>query len=71
MVGLGNTNNSGSYISEITILVNPIAYSDLEENIIKIFPNPARNFVNIQLEEPLSYYCHFKIFDLNGKLALN
>jgi len=71
VIGLGNANNVGNYISEIRILGNPITNSDLVENIIKIFPNPATNFVNIQLEEPLSYSCHFKIFDLNGKVALN
>ncbi|MCK9618048.1 MAG: T9SS type A sorting domain-containing protein [Lentimicrobiaceae bacterium] len=36
--------------------------------ILKIFPNPAKNEINIVLPNFIKWPCHFYIYDLNGNL---
>ena len=39
--------------------------------MLRIFPNPAQNSLNIELLDPISEEIVLEIFDIAGKLVLN
>lgn len=43
---------------------------DINGHSISIYPNPAHEYINIELSDKIEE-AHFKIFDLNGSLILN
>ena len=69
LAGLGNSTDTWNYISEFNIFgyvfKNP---PDYEEQIVKIYPNPAREFVNILIDEPAFIPDFIKILTLAGKI---
>jgi hypothetical protein len=72
LVGQGNSLDSWNYISEFRIFgykhKNPTSYEDL---IVKIYPNPAREIVNILIDEPTFNPDFIKIVSLTGKVLYN
>jgi uncharacterized repeat protein (TIGR02059 family) len=72
LVGQGNSLDSWNYISELRIFgykhKNPSNYEDL---IVKIYPNPAREMVNILIDEPTFNPDFIKIVSLTGKVLYN
>ena len=72
VVGHGNSLNSWNHFSEIKIFgnatQNTISSSDNES--ILIYPNPAKDFFNILIKEPVDERQVIRIFDLNGKICL-
>ena len=44
---------------------------DLPQNIVKIYPNPAIEVINIIMTDPERVYNSFKIFDLQGEMVLS
>lgn len=69
IVGLGNSTDDWNYISELIIFGhkhrNP---ADYEEHIVKLYPNPAREMVNIRIDEPTFNPDFIKIHTLAGKV---
>jgi uncharacterized repeat protein (TIGR02059 family) len=72
LVGQGNSLDNWNYISELRIFgykhKNPSNYEDL---IVKIYPNPAREMVNILIDEPTFNPDFIKIVSLTGKVLYN
>jgi hypothetical protein len=72
LVGQGNSVDSWNYISEFRIFgyrhKNPSNYENL---IVKIYPNPAREMVNILIDEPTFNPDFIKIVSLTGKVLYN
>ena len=72
LVGQGNSLDSWNYISELRIFgykhKNPSNYEDL---IVKIYPNPAHEMVNILIDEPTFNPDFIKIVSLTGKVLYN
>jgi hypothetical protein len=69
LVGQGNSLDNWNFISEFRIFgfrhKNPARYEDL---IVKIFPNPACEMVNILIDEPSFNPDFIKIVSLAGKI---
>ena len=69
LVGQGNSLDNWNFISEFRIFgfrhKNPTSYEDL---IVKIYPNPAREIVNILIDEPAFNPDFIKIVSLEGKI---
>jgi hypothetical protein len=69
LVGQGNSLDSWNFISEFRILgfrhKNPTSYEDL---IVKIYPNPACEKVNVIIDEPAFNPDFIKIVSLAGKI---
>jgi hypothetical protein len=69
LVGQGNSLDSWNNISEFRIFgfrhKNPTSYEDL---IVKIYPNPVREMVNILIDEPTFNPDFIKIMSLSGKI---
>jgi hypothetical protein len=72
LIGQGNSLDNWNYISEFRIFgykhKNPSNYEDL---IVKIYPNPAREMVNILIDEPTFNPDFIKIVSLTGKVLYN
>ena len=71
LVGKGNSKNTWNYISEMKIFGyqyhNP---QSIVESYVKIFPNPAHQFINIRINESNFIPKYFQIIDLSGKVLL-
>jgi uncharacterized repeat protein (TIGR02059 family) len=69
LVGQGNSTDKWNYIAEFRIFgrrhKNPVDY---EEQIVKIYPNPAHELVNILIDEPTFMPDFIKIASLTGKV---
>jgi hypothetical protein len=69
LVGQGNSTDTWNYIAEFRIFghghKNPAAY---EELMVKIYPNPARRFFNILIDEQTFNPDFIKIVSLTGKV---
>jgi uncharacterized repeat protein (TIGR02059 family) len=67
LVGQGNSVDKWNYLSEFRIFgyrhKNP---ADYEEQIVKIYPNPAHELVNILIDEPTFMPDFIKIANLTG-----
>lgn len=67
-VGLGNSLDKWNYISEFRIFgYRHKDLVDYEDQIVKIYPNPAKEIVNIRIDEPAFVPDFIKIVDLTGK----
>ncbi|MCX6262320.1 MAG: SwmB domain-containing protein, partial [Bacteroidia bacterium] len=69
LVGQGNSVDQWNYIAEFRIFgyrhKNPVDY---EDQIVKIYPNPAHELVNILIDEPTFVPDFIKIVSLTGKI---
>jgi uncharacterized repeat protein (TIGR02059 family) len=69
LVGQGNSADKWNYFAEFRIFGlrhnNPVDY---ENQIVKIFPNPAHEQVNIKIDEPTFVPDFIKIVSLAGKI---
>jgi hypothetical protein len=72
LVGHGNSIDKWNHFSEIGIFgfrhKNPIDY---EDQLVKIYPNPAKEIVNIRIDEPTFIPDFIKIVSLTGKILYN
>ena len=69
LAGLGNSTDTWNYISEFSIFgYEHKKPSDYEDQIVKIYPNPARELVNILIDEPTFSPDFIKILTLAGKI---
>jgi hypothetical protein len=72
LVGQGNSVDQWNYVSEFRIFgyryKNPVDY---EDQIVKIYPNPAHNLVNILIDEPTFTPDFIKIVSLTGKILFD
>ena len=72
LMGLGNMINPWNYISEVKIFgyrnPNPPYYNNLS---VKLFPNPARETINLRIEESSIYLDFLRIVDLSGREMYN
>ncbi len=69
LVGLGNAVDAWNYISEFRIFGyghrNPSGY---DEQAVKIYPNPASDFINILIEDVSMLPDFIRIINLSGKV---
>jgi hypothetical protein len=69
LVGQGNSTDTWNYVAEFRIFgsrhKNPVDY---EEQIVKIYPNPAHELVNILIDESTFMPDFIKIVSLTGKI---
>jgi uncharacterized repeat protein (TIGR02059 family) len=72
LVGQGNSTDKWNYIAEFGIFghrhKNPVDY---EEQIVKIYPNPAHGLVNILIDEQTFVPDFIKIVSLTGKVIFD
>lgn len=73
LIGHGNSSNTWNYFSEFKIFGTPgedinDPLSPHQENIY-IYPNPADDFINVQVLEPFDKVQHLRIFDFSGRLC--
>lgn len=65
------TGETGTYQLDISISrteqVN-VSISDILENSVKIYPNPASEYINIDLSNSVSNFKVINLFDISGKL---
>lgn len=62
-------------VTEFELVIDPSFTSSTEDidnsNLISVFPNPAKDFVNISIDTKLGSTYNLEIFDINGKLVLD
>jgi hypothetical protein len=67
LIGRSNSKDSWNYISEFRLYgyrhKTPLIYQNLP---VKIYPNPARYFVNIDLDEPSLTADYIRILNMSG-----
>ncbi len=72
LVGQGNSVDQWNYIGELRIFghrhKNPVDY---EDQIVKVYPNPAHKIVNILIDESTFNPDFIKIASLTGKIIFN
>ena len=69
MVGLGNAVDLWNYISEFRIFGYPHnSPSDYDEQVVKIYPNPALGSTTISIEEQTFVPDFIKVLSLSGKI---
>jgi len=70
LIGLGNSKDSWNYISELKIFgyKNRNA-KNYEEQPIKIYPNPAKKFINIRIDSSTLLPDFIRILNLLGKVV--
>jgi uncharacterized repeat protein (TIGR02059 family) len=72
LVGQGNSVDSWNYISEFRIFGNKHKNPpDYEEQIVKIYPNPAHQLVNVLIDEQSFMPDFIQIVSLTGKVIYN
>lgn len=69
IVGNGNSTDKWNYIAELKI----VGYryrdpSEYEYQLVKIYPNPANEIINILIDEPTFLPDFIKILTINGKI---
>lgn len=69
LIGHGNSTDSWNYISEFRIFgykhKDPTSYEELP---VKIYPNPARDYFTVRIDETSIAYDFLKIISLTGKI---
>jgi len=71
-IGAGNTEDSYSSISEMTVFgFIDDAFSSYDNSLVKIFPNPAREYINIRIDAPFLKSNTIQIFDISRRLLLS
>lgn len=69
LVGHCNSADSGNYISEFKIFgYSHRKPSSYEKQPVKLYPNPAHDFINIRIDEPTLVADFIKICNLTGKV---
>jgi ribosomal protein L21E len=68
VVGQGNSVDQWNYIAEFRIFGYRHRNPAYEEQIVKIYPNPAREMVNIKIDEPSFVPDFINILTLSGKI---
>jgi len=72
LAGQGNSTDSWNYISEMKIYgfkhKNPSFYENLA---VKLYPNPAKEIINIRIDDPILPLDFIRIVDLAGKIVFN
>jgi len=70
LLGHGNALDSWNNYSEIRLFGSPgnTSRGSYEQKNITIYPNPARDFINLFVLEPTSELQTLRIFDMTGKL---
>ncbi len=68
VVGQGNSVDQWNYIAEFRIFGYRHRNPAYEEQIVKIDPNPAREMVNIKIDEPSFVPDFINILTLSGKI---
>jgi hypothetical protein len=72
LVGHGNSVDSWNCISEVKILGYRYKKNISYENLpVKVFPNPASDFFNIRIDDPLISLSFIKIVNQYGAIVLN
>ena len=70
LVGQSNSTDTWNYISEFKIYGhkrrNPLSYEELP---VKLYPNPALDYVNIRIEDPAMVPDVIKIINLSGTIV--
>lgn len=70
-VGVSEINNLGckSFEVAVNVFLDPITKSikEIDEDLVKIFPNPVKNRLNISTKEIVAYH----LYDLTGREVLN
>jgi hypothetical protein len=56
---------------DITLPCQVLSNETFDENSLKIYPNPARDFITIETNGVVIGNANVKIYDLNGRLLLN
>ncbi len=46
-------------------------YADIPINGLKVYPNPANNYINIEFESVADIAGNYSLFDVNGRLLEN
>jgi hypothetical protein len=71
LIGLGNSVDSWNYISELKIFgyshKKSLSYEKLP---VKIYPNPAKRYLNIRIDESSLTANYIQVVDLSGKVVL-
>ena len=71
LVGLGNSTNDWNYISELRIFGYRHRNSlDYEKLPVKIFPNPAKEFFSLKIDEPTLGPDFIQIIDMSGSVVM-
>jgi uncharacterized protein YjdB len=71
LIGLGNSTDTWNYISELKIFGYRYRNSPAYENLpVKIYPNPARKFVTIRIDESTLVPDFVQLTDLSGKVVI-
>lgn len=67
LVGFGNSDDKWNFFSEIKIFgyYNPNSHSN-EKAPVKIYPNPAKEYVTIRVDEPSFAHDFIQLVDLTG-----
>lgn len=70
-VGVSEINNLGckSFEVAVNVFLDPITKSikEIDEDLVKVFPNPVKNRLNISTKEIVAYH----LYDLTGREVLN
>jgi type IX secretion system substrate protein len=71
----GNLSTTNSYRGALVrkYTIGPVGISNLQDNIndIRIYPNPAKNQLTVNIDLQKSGLIRFDIFDLHGRLIVN
>jgi len=68
VVGQGNSTDQWNYIAEFRIFGFRYRNPSYEEQIVKIYPNPASEIVNVKIDEPSFVPDFINILTLTGKI---
>ncbi len=68
VVGQGNSTDQWNYIAEFRIFGFRYRNPSYEEQIVKIYPNPATEIVNVKIDEPSFVPDFINILTLTGKI---
>jgi hypothetical protein len=72
LVGQGNSIDAGNYISELKIFGYKCSKPSFYENLaIKLYPNPANEFINIRIDEPTLSFDFIRIIQFSGEVVYN
>lgn len=71
IIGKGNSADEWNYISELKIYgVKHNDQKNYKNRDVKIFPNPAKEFLTVRIDEPTLYSDFIQLLDLSGRIVL-
>ena len=68
LVGKGNSADAWNYISELKIFGYRYRDPDYESLAVKLYPNPAQEYINIRIDEPALKVDFIRIINIAGKV---